>query len=242
MSTGNKAAFRPAFEACEGRTLATGGLTAAWAHGQAWVEVANRSGHNVAYQISFNEGRNYSTFTIPKGGTAFPHVNRAEPVALIRLKGESPTVLATGPSKQAAAHFTIPGPGLGGASVPPGHGPGGGIGVGGGGGVDVGGGVNTVVTGRADTLPQAYVVFLNQSGRDVTLSFTNNNGWNDLNLTIGRQYFSLFNPYIVSLDRTRAGIKIQDPNGPGLQPLASSPTLNSAPLYIINTDLTVFRS
>ena len=231
MSTEIKTAYRPGIEAFEGRILATAGLTAASSHGQAWVEITNESGRDLAYQVSFNEGQGYSKLVIRDGGSAFAHVNRADPNVLIRLKGESPTVLATGPSKQDAPNYTINRPGTGGMTVPPGP-----I-LGGGGRPSVGSNV-----GGTDTLPQTYVVLLNQSGGDVTLSFTNNNGRNYLNLTIGRQYFSLRNPFIVSLDQTNAGIKIQRPNGGGLQPLVSSPSLNSAPLYIINTNLDVFRS
>ncbi len=231
MSGKGKTAFRPVTEAIEGRILA--------AAGQAWVEIANQSGRNLSFQISFNEGRTYSNESLRNGASTFAHVNRNDPDVLIRLRGASPVVLATGPSKQAAPSYTITPTNAGGMTVAPapvsnsgGGSTGRGVVAGGGGGVGVG----------VSRLPQSYVVILNQSGEDVSLAFTNNNGRNFLDLTIGQGYFSLMNPFIVSLDQTRSGIKILRPNGGGLEPLGSSPILNSAPVYIIDASLNVFPS
>lgn len=111
MSGKGKTAFRPVTEAIEGRILA--------AAGQAWVEIANQSGRNLSFQISFNEGRTYSNESLRNGASTFAHVNRNDPDVLIRLRGASPVVLATGPSKQAAPSYTITPTNAGGMTVAP---------------------------------------------------------------------------------------------------------------------------
>jgi hypothetical protein len=110
--------FRPAIESVESRILATAGLAVASTHpaqfqaesttkAQAWVKIVNTTSQALVFQLSGNGGATFQTFRLGQHSSGFFHVNRADSTFLLRINGQKPVPLATGPTRGSADAYNL---------------------------------------------------------------------------------------------------------------------------------------
>lgn len=110
--------FCPAIESVESRILATAGLAVASTHqaqvqaesttkAQAWVKIVNTTSQALVFQLSANGGATYHTFRLGQHSSGLFHVNHADGTFLLRINGQNPVPLATGPTRGSADAYTL---------------------------------------------------------------------------------------------------------------------------------------
>ncbi len=106
-------AFRPGLELAEARILATVAphtvevSAVTTPKPQAWVEIVNRTGHDVTFALSANAGASFHTFHLHAHSSSVYHADHAASTILIKTAHAPIAALATTPTRNGVDAYSI---------------------------------------------------------------------------------------------------------------------------------------